>query len=103
MKTRINRVLLPTYTLLLLSGCTSVQNHPLYSAWQERAYSAYGLPVPATGSSPFINAAMPYKFNNGNGLNYMPQEGYLTRTSDMVVPVASYAEHQYIASHYSLQ
>lgn len=99
MKTRINRVLLPTFALLLLSGCASVQNHPLYSAWQERAYGAYGLPVPASNSNPFMDAVMPYNFNNGNGLSYRPQEGRVSRTAE----VMSQAEQQYISQYYSLQ
>ncbi len=60
MKTKISKVLWSVLTVSSLSGCTTVQQHPLYSMWQERAYGAYGMPVPAPYVSPFMTTEMPY-------------------------------------------
>lgn len=96
-----NSVLLPGITLILLSGCANVQNNPLYSAWQERAYNAYGMPTPAPISNPFMNAVMPYSPNNNAPLTYMPNEGYISQTIPANAP-ASPAEQQYVAHYYGL-
>ncbi len=104
MKTRRNRVLPPTLMLLLLSGCASVQNHPLYSAWQERAYSAYGMPVPAPTQNPYMNTTMPYQFSNRYGLGLRLQRGYTGRTFTVSdTPRLSSGEQQYIAQYYALR
>lgn len=49
MKTIKNSVLLWAVALLPLAGCTSVQSHPLYSAWQAQAYGMYGMQPNAVG------------------------------------------------------
>ncbi|MBJ6611476.1 MAG: hypothetical protein JG718_14035 [Candidatus Thiothrix moscowensis] len=103
MKTRKNSVLLSILALLPLFGCASVQNHPVYSAWQEKAYSAYGMPVPAPGAVPFMSATMPSRSYTERGSSYRLQHGYTGRTLRVSAPVVSAAEQNYIAQHYSLR
>lgn len=96
-----NSALLPGITLILLSGCANVQNNPLYMAWQDRAYSAYGMPAPAPTSNPYMSATMPYYPSNNAPLAYMPQQGYISQAIPVSAP-ASPAELQYIARYYGL-
>lgn len=56
MKIRIKIILWWTLASNLLTGCSTVQDNQLYQSWQERAYSAYGMPVPSGSSSPLMTA-----------------------------------------------
>lgn len=76
-------------TVSLLSGCTTVQQHPLYSMWQERAYGAYNMPVPAPYVSPFMTTEMPYGAAQGAGTG--------------AVMSVSTQEAKFISEYYSLQ
>jgi hypothetical protein len=83
MKMIKNSALLFGTILIAVSGCANVESSPLYSAWQNQAYGAYGMSPPAPQSSPFMNTMMP------------PQTGYTYR------PV-SQPEQRYVASYYGL-
>ena len=88
MKTIKNSVLLWAVALLPLAGCTGVQSHPLYSAWQAQAYGMYGMQPNAVG---VIHAP----------LTYMPQQGYISAVVTVSSPVSS-VERRYVAAHYGL-
>ena len=97
MKTKIVSVLWTLLTVATLPSCASVQENSLYSMWQEHAYSAYGMPVPAASVSPFMSAAMPYKPMLTNPLDTVSAS--LVNVSRTV----SAQEDKFIAQYYSLQ
>lgn len=86
MKTIKNNVLMWS-AVLLLGGCSSVQNHPLYHAWQARAYGMYGMQANT------VSARAP--------LIYMPQQGYISPMVTTSTPVSG-SEQRYIAAYYGL-
>ena len=85
MKTKINCVsgwvLCVALVISNLSGCSSIQNNPMYNEWQARAYTAYGMEIPSQPSDPYMTPEL--------------------RTEPMTQP--STAELMYIAEHYGLQ
>ncbi|SDZ82951.1 hypothetical protein SAMN05660964_00326 [Thiothrix caldifontis] len=97
MKIRRNSVLWALVAMVLLPGCTTMQENSLYSMWQERAYGAYGMPVPTASTSPFMSAAMPYRPVLSNPLDTV--SGALLNVSRTV----SEQETQFISQYYSLQ
>ncbi|MEB4589738.1 hypothetical protein VSS37_01975 [Candidatus Thiothrix sp. Deng01] len=102
MTTTITRVFGSVLATALLSGCTALQNSSLYSMWQERAYSAYGMPVPAPVANPFMTAAMPYRPSNGGTLGGETISGSLIGVS-RIVSKQSQQEENFIKEYYSLQ
>ena len=88
MKTIKNSVLLWAVALLPLAGCTSVQSHPLYSAWQAQVYGMYGMQPNAVG----VTRAP---------LTYMPQQGYISPVVTVSAPMSG-GERRYVAAHYGL-
>lgn len=100
--TTITRVFGSILAVALLPGCAALQDSPLYSMWQERAYSAYGMPVPAPTANPFMTAAMPYRPSNGGVLGEGTIPGSLIGVS-RVVSKQSQQEENFIKEYYSLQ
>jgi hypothetical protein len=98
MKTRRVSVLWTLLAVAVLSGCTTVKDNNLYSMWEERAYGAYGMPVPAaTPANPFMSAAMPYRPVLNNPLDTV--SAALLNVSRTV----SAQETKFISQYYSLQ
>jgi|GEM_PF-3097949 len=97
MKTKIVSVLWTLLAVAVLPGCTTVKENNLYSMWEERAYGAYGMPVPAAApASSFMNAAMPYR----------PVTNPLDTVSAALLNVSrtvSEQETKFISQYYSLQ
>ena len=97
MKTKIVSVLWTLLAVALLPSCSSVPKNSLYSMWQEHAYGAYGMPVPAAPVSPFMSATMPYKPVLTKPLDTVSAS--LVNVSRTV----SAQEDKFIAQYYSLQ
>ncbi|MGB3917752.1 hypothetical protein J9253_20160 [Thiothrix litoralis] len=97
MKIKRMSVLLALLAVTILPGCASVQSNALYSMWQERAYSAYGMPAPPAARSPFMSAVMPYSPTLNNPLD--------TVSASMinVSHAVSSQEEKFISQYYSLQ
>jgi len=97
MKTKIVSVLWTLLAAALLPGCANVQENSLYSMWQEHAYSAYGMPVPAAPVSPFMSTTMPYRSVLTN-----PPDA-ISASLVNVSRTVSAQEDKFIAQYYSLQ
>lgn len=98
MKTRIASVLLTLLAVAVLPGCTTVKENNLYSMWEQRAYGAYGMPVPAAAPvNPFMSAIMPYRPALNNPLDTLSTS--LLRVSHPVFE----QETKFISQYYSLQ
>lgn len=97
MKIKTVSVLWTLLTVAIVPGCASVQENALYSMWQERAYGAYGMPVPTPAASPFMSAAMPYSPTVSSPL-YTVSAPLLN-----VSRTVSEQEDKFIAQYYSLQ
>ncbi|MEZ5453223.1 MAG: hypothetical protein R3E93_10500 [Thiothrix sp.] len=102
MKTITNRVLWFALAATLLSGCSTMQKSPLYGMWQERAYGAYGMPVPPPSQSPFMTAAMPYRPSISGMLEAMAIPTSMLGISGTVSPQTQQQE-KFIEQYYSLQ
>jgi hypothetical protein len=97
MKIKTVSVLWTLLTVAIVPGCASVQENSLYSMWQEHAYSAYGMPVPAAPVNPFMSAAMPYQ-----PALTSPMDTVSTSLLN-VSRTVSEQEDKFIAQYYSLQ
>ncbi len=97
MKMIKNSALLFGTILIALSGCANIQSSPLYSAWQNQAYAAYGMQSPGMSVNPYMNAVI----SSPTGYAYMPERGYISQPLTVSMPV-SQAEQQYVASYYGL-
>lgn len=98
MKTRIASVLWTLLAVAVLPGCATVKENNLYSMWEQRAYGAYGMPVPAAApASPFMSAVMPYRpaFNN-------PLDTISASLLQVSRPILE-QETKFISQYYSLQ
>lgn len=95
MKTIKNNVLVMGASLLSLAGCANIQNHPLYSAWQEQAYGVYGM-------QPNVMVSPAYQQQPSGALVYMPQQGYVSPPAITVSAPVSRDEQRYIATYYGL-
>ncbi|UOG93060.1 MAG: hypothetical protein L3K52_04830 [Candidatus Thiothrix sulfatifontis] len=96
MKIKTVNVLWTLLALVVLPGCTTVKNNNLYSMWEERAYSAYGMPVPAASVNPF-SAAMLYRPAPNSPLESV--SAALLNVSRTV----SEQDAKFISQYYSLQ
>lgn len=98
MKTRIASVLLTLLAVAVLPGCTTVKENNLYSMWEQRAYGAYGMPVPAAAPvNPFMSAITPYRPALNNPLDTLS-----TSLLQVSHPVFG-QETRFISQYYSLQ
>lgn len=98
MKTRIASVLWTLLAVAVLPGCTTVKENNLYSMWEQRAYGAYGMPVPAAApASPFMSAVMPYRPALSNPLDTISAS--LLHVSRPILE----QETKFISQYYSLQ
>lgn len=96
MKIIKNSVLLLCVSMGILSGCTTIENSPLYAAWQDQAYGAYGMQAPGLSGN-YMKAVI----SSPTGYAYMPERGYISQPITVSAPV-SRAEQLYVASYYGL-
>lgn len=85
------------FSVWIISGCTTVQEHPAYNMWQERAYSAYGMPAPNGGSYKATRVQQP-DYQMLTPLNHLSSNKAIRISQPL-----SGQEKNFIAKYYALQ